>query len=722
MNPERYRSILSDIGDQAFIVWYFSTGEPLLHKHFADLVSTSKNQEIFSAISTNLSLPLSDKRIEDLILSGLRMIMVSLDGATEETYSRYRIGGKFDLVLENIRRLVKRKRELGLEFPLIEWRFLRFRHNQHEEDVARKMAISLGVDLLEFFSGYAPDTAADNEVQLANLPLKGPPVEGPALTKALNRRRGLLDQLLADEPFLFGLPRVKTDVRKCDWLYFGTMIYPDGAVGSCCVASDKKDDFCNLDDYPAFHETWNAPKFTKSRELFSFNIMSRTICDRCPFPDSQTYQFGQKLRGILRIAPPWVLKVLDAAPEKFFFDIDRLLMPQEVGAIFSGRLGERFPELRSDRLAMPSLHGINVAHPLETLLNSQPRSRKQKMLQRIGFLRSQRGPSAAKPEFAVDRWLAGLDQADGIHLVSPPRPFFHDEAAFDAGLRLHKSLEAIGAGLITQLHKEGCDFTLPALEIGCGGGALSIGLARHGTFPRLVLSDPSPAFLAILRRRLAEQGIDTPALRYALMAAEEIDQLPAEGFGLIALRHTVHHILDVEGFLKRAATALRPGGFLAFEEPCAEALILMAALCKLLPGTATAESLNPTPQQLEQNDLFCRTIEFYARRDIDKSQAEDKHVFRTDEMIETGRRAGFEVRAFPNRAFDFWNQPEEEQRVAPDYFSRSFRGYLEHVIGFGSAFGELWEKTLGEAAAFVDRCASGGTGPYYLTTFLCRKL
>lgn len=328
-------------------------------------------------------------------------------------------------------------------------------------------------------------------------------------------------------------------------------------------------------------------------------------------------------------------------------------------------------------------------------------------------------PSA--PVCAVDRWLDSLDQTDGIHLVSEPRPFGLDEATFDAGLRLDERAEGVGGGLIALLRQESCDFTLPALEIGCGSGTVSIGLARHGSFPRLVFSDPSPAFLAILRRRLADRGVDSTAVRYALMAAEEIDRLPAEGFGVIALRSTVHHILDVESFLKGAAAALRPGGILAFEEPCREALMLMAALCRLLPAAAAAEGITPSAKQLEQNDVFCRAIEFYARRDVDKTLAEDKHLFGIGEMIEMGRRAGFEVQAFPNCSFDFWNQPEEGRRHADDFFSRSFRGYLEHVIGFGPEFGELWEQTLGKTSAFVDRCALGGTAPHHFATFICHK-
>jgi len=349
MKPNRYHHLLSNIGDEVFIIWYFSTGEPLLHKQFGSLVSTSKHQRIFSAISTNLSIPLPLEKIDQLILSGLGMISVSLDGASAETYGRYRVGGDFALVLDNLQTLICRKRELGVEFPLIEWRFLRFRHNQHEVEAARKMAAEFGVDLLEFFPGYAPPRATEDQVQSADSSLTGPAVQGPALHNG--KVRGTLDAFLCKEPRAFGLPVASSDEKKCDWLYFGTMLYPGGSVGACCVLNDEKDDFSHMDDHADFKACWNSDKFNKARDLFSTGLMSGTACDRCPMPDAQTYQFGQKLRGILRIAPDWVLKVLDAAPDEFFLKIDHLLMPQEIGSIASGRLCNEQRHIRSNTYA-----------------------------------------------------------------------------------------------------------------------------------------------------------------------------------------------------------------------------------------------------------------------------------------------------------------------------------------------------------------------------------
>ena len=348
MGRPLYDRLMSDIGEEVFIIWYFSTGEPLLHKQLSALLTSSKRHQIFSIISTNLSIPLSDDRLDALLKCGLGMISVSLDGATEQTYRQYRVGGHFDLVISNVNRLVQRKRELGLDFPLIEWRFLRFQHNEHEEDAARAMAKRLGVDLLEFYPGSAPPAAKDNEVQSARFPLKGPAISGPALDKAAMAKRSTLDGFLRTE---LNLPRFVSRsprVHKCDWHYLSTMIYPSGSVGPCCVSNDLGDDFTTMDEHNCFVDAWNCRSFQQARESFISGVKSNTICDRCPLPAAQTYQFVQKLRAALRIAPDWVLKVLDAAPHDFFYEIDQELMPQEVGSIMSGRLGESVAMLRSN--------------------------------------------------------------------------------------------------------------------------------------------------------------------------------------------------------------------------------------------------------------------------------------------------------------------------------------------------------------------------------------
>ena len=343
MKNELYHRLLRDVGNQCFLIWYFSNGEPLLHKKFGELVATTRMQEIFSIISTNLSMEMSDAYLRQLLTSGLGIISVSMDGATEETYRQYRRGGDFGLVVKNIRRLVALKKELGLVYPLIEWRFLRFKHNEHEEDAARALAVALGVDLLEFWPGAAPPAGSRryDGVSRATLPLRGPPVSGPVLKRLVARQvKTRVLSRLVPKITVGEQGDVKTFTRKCDWLYFSGMLHPGGRVGPCCVSVNEKDDFVDsVDRFETYNAVFNSAGYAASREMFASGQDSGTVCQRCPQPKSQHYQFRMKLRAILRIAPEWVVGTLTEDPSNYFLPEDAILVP-EIQAIYDLQSGK----------------------------------------------------------------------------------------------------------------------------------------------------------------------------------------------------------------------------------------------------------------------------------------------------------------------------------------------------------------------------------------------
>jgi hypothetical protein len=98
--------ILATYGDYLVRIWLSLWGEPLLNKRLPELIAQCKSREIWVLISSNMSVPLNDLAIEALVKSGLDAIILSIDGATQETYRTYRRGGDLALVLDNVRRLV----------------------------------------------------------------------------------------------------------------------------------------------------------------------------------------------------------------------------------------------------------------------------------------------------------------------------------------------------------------------------------------------------------------------------------------------------------------------------------------------------------------------------------------------------------------------------------------------------------------------------------------
>ncbi len=151
--------ILSAYGDYLVRIWLSLWGEPLLNKRLPELIAKCKSREIWVLISSNMSVPLTAASIDALVMSGLDSIILSIDGATQETYQTYRRGGDLALVLGNVRRLVEAKRRLGLRTPHLYWRYLTFPWNRHEIEMARDMAGSLGVDEFGVEPGVmTPDT------------------------------------------------------------------------------------------------------------------------------------------------------------------------------------------------------------------------------------------------------------------------------------------------------------------------------------------------------------------------------------------------------------------------------------------------------------------------------------------------------------------------------------------------------------------------------------
>ena len=73
------------------------------------MIHYAKERGIDIKISTNLSMKMGDDQIEALVKAGLGKIYISCNGASSETYLKYHVGGDFDLVMDNMKRLVQRK-------------------------------------------------------------------------------------------------------------------------------------------------------------------------------------------------------------------------------------------------------------------------------------------------------------------------------------------------------------------------------------------------------------------------------------------------------------------------------------------------------------------------------------------------------------------------------------------------------------------------------------
>jgi len=105
-----------------------------------------KSKNAYVKIDSNATLT-TEEKANSIINSGIDLISISIDGATKETYEKIRIPAKFEVVIENLKKLVRIRNEKKSKTQ-IHIAFVCQLSNFHELPLIIKLADQLGVDQL----------------------------------------------------------------------------------------------------------------------------------------------------------------------------------------------------------------------------------------------------------------------------------------------------------------------------------------------------------------------------------------------------------------------------------------------------------------------------------------------------------------------------------------------------------------------------------------------
>jgi hypothetical protein len=105
-----FTSMVDQIKHSCLWLTLYSWGEPFLNQRIHEYIAYAHKQKIATIISSNLNKPLTLEMAEQVIKSGLDVMIVSLDGVTQDVYEVYRVTGHLDRVLDNLKLLDEKKR------------------------------------------------------------------------------------------------------------------------------------------------------------------------------------------------------------------------------------------------------------------------------------------------------------------------------------------------------------------------------------------------------------------------------------------------------------------------------------------------------------------------------------------------------------------------------------------------------------------------------------
>lgn len=248
-----YETIIGELGPTALFLNLWTWGEPLLNPEIGAMVGLATKKNIPTSMHTN-GRNLRGRVSEQLIRGGLCYMVVSFDGATEETYGAIRGRENFALVRDNVRQFIELRKSMRSKLPLVEFKMIVTRENQDEIPAFTELGKQLGADRIAFRRlvlthtpnavDMAPDRAEYRQMEVSAAPAK--------------------------------------NALHCNRPWRSTVILASGDVVPCCDDSSFEHVMGNINEPGGFAEIWNNDRYRTFRRRLIQDPASIRICSVCP--------------------------------------------------------------------------------------------------------------------------------------------------------------------------------------------------------------------------------------------------------------------------------------------------------------------------------------------------------------------------------------------------------------------------------------------------------
>lgn len=264
MTLEQFKRIIDEIGPRLARLEIAGLGEPFINPDLCRMIRYAADAGVWVHLDTNVTLINTPEKVHDLIASGLGTLNMSIDGATQETYEKYRVNGNLAAVLENLKALVEEKKSQGVQRPEIVCQVVVTRQNEHEIDDIRRIAADLGVDRFVAKSATLSMVRPENSADIPKT----------LVEKFFPRNKVFRRHHVAKE---------QTYANGCSSLYKNAFILWTGELTTCCHDTRGVNARGNILGDERFKKVWNSPGYQKLRKQVNTDIRKADpLCSVCP--------------------------------------------------------------------------------------------------------------------------------------------------------------------------------------------------------------------------------------------------------------------------------------------------------------------------------------------------------------------------------------------------------------------------------------------------------
>jgi radical SAM protein with 4Fe4S-binding SPASM domain len=254
-----FERILHDIGDTLVFAVLYGWGEPFLNPALPRMIKACTERNIQTITSTNGHCLQSLEEALAVVDAGLTALVVAMDGATQETYGAYRVGGSLDKVKRCASLLEAAKAKRRSLFPYTNLRVVVTKNNARELQELERFARDTGFDMFSWKSlGCLTEspTFADFEP------------EAESLCRFRDPRSAARETAPVRCPYPFRQPTVFWDgtVVGCEFDFSEGTEMSLGTIGQ-----------------QSFQAIWNGAAARKLRAMIRNGKVFTQFCRQCPY-------------------------------------------------------------------------------------------------------------------------------------------------------------------------------------------------------------------------------------------------------------------------------------------------------------------------------------------------------------------------------------------------------------------------------------------------------
>tara|TARA_Y100001954_G_scaffold132633_1_gene141750 strand:+ start:177 stop:1070 length:894 start_codon:yes stop_codon:yes gene_type:complete len=256
LSLDLHKKIIDENSSNLMYINYYFQGEPYINPNLFKMVQYASSKKIYSSTSTNGHF-LNDENCQKTIESGLKNLIISLDGNSQETYESYRKKGDFKKVIEGTKNIVQWKKKLKSKYPYIILQFLVVRENEHLVNEMKQLCKDLELDEFRIKTAQFYDFKNGNPLMPNN--------EKYSRYKKNKHGHYILKNKLNN---------------SCWRMWSSSVVTVNGELVPCCFDKDAKYQLGNL-NHDSFDVIWKNKAYNRFRLNIINNRQGIDICKNC---------------------------------------------------------------------------------------------------------------------------------------------------------------------------------------------------------------------------------------------------------------------------------------------------------------------------------------------------------------------------------------------------------------------------------------------------------